>query len=126
MLIFFLKFFHVILALSLFGLLFYSIKTIGTKKFSSQFFHRGTVGLVFLSLITGTLLIYPKHFTFHTPWINAAYLLVFIFLVGIFFLKKLQQKIIPRIILQIGYLSLFILLMVVVHDAVTKTTFLPF
>jgi uncharacterized membrane protein SirB2 len=74
------------------------------------------------AILTGTLLVYPKHFTFHTPWIQAAYLLVTIFSLGILTLQKKNK--IPRLIKLFSYLILIVILIGVIHDAVTKSTFI--
>lgn len=83
------------------------------------------LGLALLALLTGTLLVYPKHFTFHTPWIQAAYLFVALFclaIIGLIYLKKKQTSV--SWVINLGYFVLVIVLMLVVHDAVTKITFL--
>jgi uncharacterized membrane protein YozB (DUF420 family) len=78
--------------------------------------------LSLFALITGTLLVHPKNFTFHTPWIKAAYLLLIAFSLGILMLKK---YIINPYLLRFSYFILLIILIFITHDAVTKTTFLP-
>jgi hypothetical protein len=123
MLIFFLKFIHVIFALSLFGGTLYCLTAKHNLIASS------TKPLLFMSLLamlTGTLLVYPKHFTFHTPWIIAAYTLLFLVMLGILFLFSLKKKgIFNRPWnLRVTYFILGLLLLFIIHDAVTKTTFL--
>ena len=77
-----------------------------------------------LALMTGTFLVHPKHFTFHTPWIKVAYLLIVIFSLGIAWLiaHKNRQK--SRWLTCGIYFMLLIILGLIVHDAVTKTTFI--
>lgn len=76
-----------------------------------------------VALITGTLLVVPKHFTFHTPWIQAAYLLITLFGLSIFLLIKYGSRLKP-ILQKLIYMTLILALVCVIHDAVTKTTFL--
>lgn len=128
-----LKFIHLLLTLSLLGSSLFCLILISFRKSAPAHppqndminrVNRTMLWLLAFSLITGTLLVYPKHFTFHTPWIQAAYLLVF--LVGllvsglIFLRKKNQWAWVSRGI----YLILIVLLIGVIHDAVSKTTFL--
>ena len=70
-------------------------------------------------MISGSLLIYPKGYTFHTHWIQAAYLLLSIFVLSIFLLKYLKYFKYLKII----YFILILLLIFIIRDAVTKTTF---
>jgi len=90
--------------------------------------------LCLFAMITGTLLVIPKHFTFHTPWIQAAYLLLLCAGLGIFSLILLKKKRIlkkgnepfsrkERAVWQFAYFVLAIVLIGIIHDAVTKTTF---
>lgn len=92
---------------------------------------RALLWLLLFTAITGTLLVHPRHFTFHTHWIIAAYILVI--LCGSLWQypygqqRKLTQGAIAytlkgiwleRIILAITLLSL----VMVIHDAVVKQT----
>lgn len=134
MLIDVLKFIHLLLTLGLLGLtLFCLILTIHKKAVFKQpenhnlitTLNRILLWLLGFALLTGTLLVYPKHFTFQTPWIQAAYVLVFIcgVLIGIvllFFKQKRKWFWLWGMV----YLILLLLLIGVIHDAVTKTTFL--
>jgi len=124
-----LKFIHLLLTLSLLGstifcLMLTSFKTHFPQNDMISRMNRIMLWLLAFSLITGTLLVYPKHFTFHTPWIEAAYLLIFLaglLVSGLIFLRKKNQW---AWVLRGIYLILIILLIGVIHDAVTKTTFL--
>lgn len=81
------------------------------------------VGTTLLAAVTGVLLVYPRHFTFHTPWIQAAILgttTVFMLLI-IFFPRNALEKPNKKRFLCIVLIPL---LMIIVHDAVTKHTFL--
>lgn len=133
MLIHFLKFIHLLLTLGLIGSALTCLALIGSKQFSSVHFdsqntitrlNKMMLLLALLVMLTGTFLVHPKHFTFHTPWIQAAYVLVLIFSLAIasliLFKKNLKQKWLWRV----TYLCLIIVLIGIIHDAVTKTTFL--
>jgi hypothetical protein len=123
MLIHFTKFIHVLLVLSLLIATF-SCLVLDSTAVSITYFrkhHKLILILSLLAALTGTALIYPKHFTFATPWIQAAYLFVMIFMVGILVLMRYNTK---KRWFRLGYLLLSILLIVVVHDAVMKKTFL--
>lgn len=110
--IYFIKFIHILCALGLLGGTTYSLVAV-TRQLNKIFLLAAG-----LAILTGTILIYPTHFTFHTPWIIAAYLLTFAYILGIrlsLFLKK------PTRLL---YFILIMVLILIVHDAVTKTTLL--
>lgn len=126
MLIAFLKFFHVFIALSLLGMAVYCLGSIGSQKTSLTRLNKTLLYLGAIGLITGTLLVHPKHFTFHTHWILAAYLLVSIILISLIYLNYLlKKKTLANYsrILRFFYIMLIALLVVIIHDAVTKTTF---
>lgn len=77
--------------------------------------------------LTGTLLVPLRHYTFHTPWIQAAFVLlsVFLLLVILFVPRKNQSQKIPSRSRWLGLgVVLGMILVVIIHDAVTKTTFL--
>jgi hypothetical protein len=123
--IYIIKFVHVLFALSLLGLTVYCL-SLTNAKYQTRllFFNKNLLMISFFALITGSLLVYPKHFTFHTPWIQAAYLLIIIYgiMIGLFiaFSKKITRVWIWRCL----YLSLIAILVIIIHDAVTKHTFL--
>jgi hypothetical protein len=123
MFIIILKFIHVIIALSLVGLTLYCFKAAGSKRFSRR---PPTIlaGLALLALFTGTFLIYPRHFTFHTPWVQAAFILSFVFMTSAWLLMRLKQTLLRSNSLRIIYFFLILILFAITHDAVTKTTFL--
>src|SRR3989344_3989385 len=108
----FIKFIHILCVLGLLGGTTYSLVAV-TFRLNKIFFL-----LAGLAILTGTLLIYPTHFTLHTPWIIAAYLLTFAYILGVrlsLFLKKPSRLI---------YFILMMILILIVHDAVTKSTLL--
>ncbi len=120
MLISFLKFIHVLTALALLGSTLYCLFTL-----SSQTSRRLNylLLLTLFALMTGTLIVYPFHFTFHTPWIKAAYVLILLFSLGLLGLKLSSNR---RLSTQRGFAILLIsLLLMIIHDAVTRSTFLP-
>lgn len=115
--IYLLKFIHLLCTLSLLGLIIYIVLFAPNRM---KQLSRLMLYLSLLALMTGTLLIYPKHFSFHTPWIQAAYLLIVVFATGIIFLRRIEKKFLQRT----GLIALSVILLLIVHDAVTKTTFL--
>ena len=132
MIVHFLKFIHILLTLTLLGTAGFCLILIGTRKLtgvpgsrSDLLFrlNKAMLHTALLAMLTGTLLVYPKHFTFHTPWIQAAYLLVgffcFVMVLLLIFKQKRNLK-----FLGVLYAVMFVLLVGVVHDAVTKTSFL--
>lgn len=118
----FLKFIHVLIALSLLGSTFYCVAFARLRSAYVMRINTLLLCLGILALLTGTLLVYPKHFTFKTPWIIAAYLLLFVFCGGLLLLNKMKFKI--QSINKLIYIFLFFVLILITHDAVTKTTFL--
>lgn len=93
---------------------------------------RALLWLLLLTAITGTLLVHPRHFTFHTHWIIAAYILVILCGGLLQYPYHQQRKLtqgalvcsassiwLERIVLFISTLGL----VMVIHDAVIKQTF---
>lgn len=125
MLIYLLKFLHVVIAISLLASAFFCLATSGSKNYLRNRLHKNMLWLALLAAMTGSLLVHPQKFTFHTHWILAAYLLVFIFSIGILFLIFLNKKQFwgKKKLESLVYFGLIILLILVVQDAVTKTTY---
>jgi hypothetical protein len=124
--VYLLKFAHILLVLSLLGTAVYCIVAVGLKKNSNLRLNKILIILSLLALLTGSLLVIPKHYTFTTPWIQAAYIFVIVFgllVTGLTLLKKKMWLTHPRWWL-LSYTLLTILLIIIIHDAVTKTTFL--
>ena len=124
----FLKFIHLLLTLSLLGsavccLILASLQKNSLNTLTTL--NRTMLWLLVFTVITGTLLVYPKHFNFHTPWIQAAYVLVFLCGTLISLLLACRKKYQGRWLWGMSYLFLLGLLVIVVHDAASKTTFLP-
>lgn len=138
MLVNLIKFIHLLCVLGLVGCVLFCTATIIFRKtagiehsISQQLgrFSRAILGFSGVAMLTGTLLVYPKAFTFHTPWIQAAYILVLSFILTVVLLKRQigpGKTMTPNkcVLFQLAYLGLFILLIVIIHDAVTKTTFI--
>ncbi len=134
MLIALLKFCHVVIALVLISSIVYSIVLTCSKKFTlaplkhQQRFmrvQRMMLIAVLLAIATGSLLIYPKNFTLHTPWIQAAYLFALLFAIGLFVLTWMKKKFSSR--QRWAWLALYLVLgfalLTLVHGAVTKQAF---
>lgn len=126
MLIALIKFLHLLFALSLFGSVFYFFGM--TKKIAEPSLEKNValnrlkktfIVLASCAAITGTLLIYPKHYTFHTHWIQAAYGLI---ISGVM-LIIIAQKFRSRMIWFSFCCVLLVILLTIAHDAVTKQTF---
>lgn len=126
-----LKFIHLLLTLSLLGSASVCLLLISSKQrnhFQSQItrLNQSMLILAILAMLTGSLLVHPKHFTFHTPWIQAAYLFIFIFSLFIATLILFKKHLLKKTwIWRIVYIILIIILIAVVHDAVTKTSLFP-
>lgn len=120
-----LKCIHLLLTLSLLGSIFYCLILVSLKKYTELIrFNRIMLWLLVLTILTGTLLVYPKHFTFQTPWIKAAYIFVFLFGTIVSMLLVFKKRAYSRAVWGISYFLLMMILIGIVHDAVTKTTFL--
>jgi uncharacterized membrane protein YozB (DUF420 family) len=130
----FLKFIHLLAVLGLIGATIFCLRLIIGKKF----FHANDKQLQLLTrvnkiilalgaiaLITGSLLIYPKHFTAHTPWIEAAFGFTFIFICVVLLIIQFKNTL-SRPVFLCTYLFLIILLVIITQDAVRKTTFAAF
>jgi peptidoglycan/LPS O-acetylase OafA/YrhL len=119
-----LKFIHVLLALGLLSLTAGCLVLVGYKQKLTKF-NKALLCLGFLALLTGTLLIYPTHYTLQTRWIQAAYLLLVIFMLGVGLLS-FKKKYQPIRLYQFFYLLLLALLIIITHDAVRKNVFKVF
>jgi hypothetical protein len=135
MLVSILKFFHLLFVLGLLGSTIYCLFLIGSKKFALANTHlydkitslnKALLGFGLLAMITGSMLVYPKHFTFQTHWIQAAHLLITGFILSIATLLLLRKKISAehRGVCLLSYATLLVVLIILIHDAVTKTTFI--
>ncbi|HSW68838.1 MAG TPA: hypothetical protein VLI69_01600 [Gammaproteobacteria bacterium] len=128
----FLKCIHLILTLGLLGSTFVCLILVSFRKSAFLNLQDDTITLLnqimlwllVFAILTGTLLIYPKHFTFHTPWVQAAYLFVFLSGMLLSILIVFRKKRRWRWIWGMSYGLLIIMLVCVVHDAITKTSFL--
>lgn len=105
--VYFLKFSHLLFALGILSGMMYSFLTGRTNSILLLF--------CLLAAVTGTFLVYPKHYTFHTPWIQAAYALTLLVSlgIGVMLAKKKSSRLI--------FFILIVALILITHDAVTKT-----
>ena len=122
MLIHLIKFIHVLFALGLLGTTIYCLTFFITTspRHALVSLNKFLLLLSLFAMLTGTLLVHPKNFTFQTPWIQAAYFLLFVYAVGISLFLILKK--INRWVGLFFYLILFTILILITHDAVTKTT----
>ncbi|MES2219296.1 MAG: hypothetical protein V4501_12910 [Pseudomonadota bacterium] len=130
-----LKFVHMLLILSLTGATMYCLVLVASQKFALTptyienkiyLLNRIILWTATFAILTGTLLVYPKNFTFHTEWIQAAYGLAALFTstlgLLIWLAKKGHQQ--SKWLWLLAYLFLAVILVIAIHDAVTKTTLL--
>jgi uncharacterized membrane protein len=85
-------------------------------------------------LLTGSLLVHPRHYDFNTPWITAAYILltvvVSLWILTIFTRINHYRRVAHNNFvstpkrLHIYYALILIAVILIIHDAVTKYTFL--
>lgn len=113
------KFIHVLTAVGLLAALFICL-TLGRQ---TSIHKNHLIAAALLAALSGLLLIYPAHFNLHTPWIQVAIAGVSLFILIVFFFFPTQITVRPRQ-RQAVSLLLIALLLIIVHDAVTKTTFL--
>lgn len=140
------KFLHLICGTTFFGIMiaafFYIARSIRKSDRSlieyslrASYFGDGIIfGIVLIQLITAIMLVSAGHFTLTIPWIFIAFhafgvvvlLWLCIFLIKYLFLSKAH---IPAISLKIFYglnLLLILLFIIIIHDAVTQSTWFDF
>lgn len=110
------------MALSLLSLIIYCLITPKMIKPLNRFI----LIIMPLAIITGTLLVYLKHYTFHIAWIKAAYLFSFLIMVIIGCMIIFKEKLKKRLFWKTTYLIVLIMLVLIAHDAVRKMTFFVF
>ncbi len=125
---------HIVAVLGLFGTALFCLVQLGSRRFARGNArarerlgraNRYLLALALVALLSGTLLVHPKQYTLHTPWIQAAYLYLLILGVSIgLMLKYRRQLAAHRGLALLSYLALIAILVLFVYDAVTKTTFL--
>jgi hypothetical protein len=131
----FFKFIHLLGAIGVLGLLvsayYFTCKTVPYAELRAQSqlaltrMERLWFLLVLIQLITGSLLVFPTHFNFATPWISAAYALLFLCAAIMFWHKRRYRKT-PTLSwhTHAAYGVSLVLLILIAHDAVTKTTWI--
>lgn len=136
------KFLHLLLVLGLVGSL------VASYYFSCVSFRRADISLkqatmryalmidrisficMFFLFATGSMLVIPKGFTFKTPWINAAYILLTVAAGLQVWLYKIKQRLLDRgqfkvtIIMHSVFWLTVVIYIGIIHDAVTKMTYL--
>ncbi len=131
MVISFIKFIHIMASMSLLGCTFFCFArsvpkaSFDTAQQTMRLIHKFLLLMVILAIMTGTFLVYPKNFTFHTPWIQAAYVLALIYLMLILLIIRTKSTLTTHGFRFI-YGVLVLILVFITHDAITKTTFLEF
>ncbi len=124
----FIKFIHLVCALSSVGLVAFGWQITQTRHEKDKTTTNPITilgGAILLAAITGCLLVYPKGYTFHTAWIRAALLLVGVALIIFINIYYLHHKKIFSLLQKVFYSFLLIVLVMIIHDAVQKTTELP-
>lgn len=126
MLINILKFIHLLFALTLFGMVLfnfaYSLRsTSQTAIIKSEYLSLFAIIAMF---ITGGLLVFPKGYTFATPWINVAFsfLTLVALQIGLAIYIKYKKYNSLRKLLNINYATMIVILVCIIHDAVCKHT----
>ncbi len=113
-----LKCLHLLFVLGLLGTVLYSLFLFVTSKGRIPSTPTPCIwALASGALITGTLLVHPRHFTFHTPWIQAAFVLLGIFFGGMLLLQTVKNK---KAVATL-WIALLIILVFMTHDAVSKS-----
>jgi len=125
------KFLHLLFAIGLVGSIFFAFgmtnkitaptnKNINNKIIINKL-QKTFILIGILAAITGSLLIYPKNYSLHTHWIQAAYgLLTSCMLLVIYYANKIKSR-----IHWLTFCSILLLLLIaIIHDAVMKQTFL--
>jgi len=126
------KFIHVFIAMSILGCAITGFVKVSGKHLTSfklaqcHKLNKIILSLLLCGMILGTALVYPKHYTFHTPWIQAAYLFIAIVILMLGFLRYLikRQMVKTRIFWQLAYGLLIMMIGFVIRDAVMKSTWL--
>lgn len=119
MLIHVIKFIHLLTIMGLIGITAFAL----TQQRSFLLLKKPISILAIISIVTGSLLIHPNHFSLQTPWIKAAYVLFGLFCTLMTALILLHEKL-SKGWRSILYCLLILCLLLLIHDAVTKTTFL--
>ncbi|MBB71599.1 MAG: hypothetical protein CMF50_04320 [Legionellales bacterium] len=82
------------------------------------------IALLVFGGITGSLMVLPKGYQFTTPWIMAAFIFVGLAIILAAFALKTNKK--PsKWLSNIAYGMLLVIIVSIIHDAVTRQTFLP-
>ncbi len=86
------------------------------------------VALLLAMFISGTVIVPLYHWNYHTPWIKAAYIFLTIttalWIANIFLKKSFLNKKPQYFLFHVINISLIILLIVIMNDAITKNTWI--
>ena len=118
-----LKFIHVLCVMGLLSLSAYCV----VMKPSFMKIHRVPLyllGMALFALITGTLLVHPKQFTFHTPWIQTALVSTILLCTTMIVFTVFFARTWKSFGIKVFYLVLLITFIAIAHDAINKTSFL--
>ena len=120
------KFLHILSMLCLCALiLFNTAQAFGQKQYQTTV-KLDALCFVFIACLylTGAALVMPKGFTFSTPWIQAAFAFISILSIqiGLSIYLKLFNFSKLKTILNLNYTLMLLILVVIIHDAVTKHT----
>lgn len=126
----------VFLALTMMGY-FFSVLSINTKLDTPIFYNIATriacliFFLILAQVISGSLLVIGKHYSFKTRWIDAAYLLIIMCLVPLINICRLliyskdhrpEKSHIWQ--LHVSYLTIMVITIIIMHDAICKSSLL--
>jgi uncharacterized membrane protein len=130
-----LKFFH-LLSLIMFSSSFICLSFLGHSSITPysrlKIMHSASIFFLLLTIFFGVLLVHPKGYFFSTPWIEAALVFCFILLgllIATFFCYRQASlnsisKSSGLMRMGLGALQflIMVIVLIVIHDAVTKTT----
>lgn len=120
-----LKFLHILCALTLFGCVLFNFVTsfIAPKKMLSVNIDYLSLVIIIVLFITASFLVIPKGYTFATPWINVAFTFLTIVMIQMCIVIYLKvKKNCLKNLLTLNYGIMLIILVMIIHDAVTKHT----
>lgn len=80
--------------------------------------------LLLAQILTGSLLVWLKHYPLNTPWIRDAYILVSICLTLLLYIRYRLTQHGTGLSIHLCFFSTFIGLILVIHDAVTRVGWL--
>ena len=124
MIIEFIKFLHLLCALTLFGLILFNFFVLAVKKVALSYKTDYAALFVILVLfVTASFLVIPKGYTFATPWVNAAFTFLTVVSAQLGLAIYLKKSPSPSSSgCSLNYALILLILSIIIHDAVVKHT----